>query len=204
MTLLGATNITIPRAFLLPATTTTQFFNTLNIQEPRFLTFSNNLRTNTITTSPLASSSSTYSSSTGPDIFPNWTLDSWKSKKAHQLPDYPDSEELNSVLTTIESFPPIVFAGEARRLEEWLGKAAMGQAFLLQGGDCAESFEEFNANNIRDTFRIFLQMAITLIYGAQMPVIKVLPLALTNILFERLCLLGISKNCPFFAWCLTY
>lgn len=102
-----------------------------------------------------------------------WAVDSWKSKKALQLPEYPDQEELRSVLKTIDEFPPIVFAGEARSLEERLGEAAMGRAFLLQGGDCAESFKEFNANNIRDTFRILLQMGAVLMFGGQMPVIKV-------------------------------
>ncbi|VFQ74249.1 unnamed protein product [Cuscuta campestris] len=102
-----------------------------------------------------------------------WSLESWKSKKALQLPEYPDQAELEAVLKTIESFPPIVFAGEARSLEEKLGEAAMGRAFLLQGGDCAESFKEFNANNIRDTFRIILQMGAVLMFGGQMPVIKV-------------------------------
>ncbi|KAK4767601.1 hypothetical protein SAY86_015351 [Trapa natans] len=102
-----------------------------------------------------------------------WTPDSWKLKKALQLPEYPDANELESVLKTIESFPPIVFAGEARTLEERLAEAAMGNAFLLQGGDCAESFKEFSANNIRDTFRILLQMGAVLMFGGQMPVIKV-------------------------------
>ncbi|XP_043698249.1 phospho-2-dehydro-3-deoxyheptonate aldolase 2, chloroplastic-like [Telopea speciosissima] len=103
----------------------------------------------------------------------NWTLDGWKSKKALQIPSYPNQEELDSVLKTLERFPPLVFAGEARKLEERLAKAALGEAFLLQGGDCAESFKEFNANNIRDTFRILLQMGVVLTYGAQIPVIKV-------------------------------
>ena len=102
-----------------------------------------------------------------------WTLDSWKSKKALQLPEYPDQAVLESVLKTLESFPPIVFAGEARSLEERLAQAAVGKAFLLQGGDCAESFKEFNANNIRDTFRVLLQMSVVLMFGGQMPVIKV-------------------------------
>jgi 3-deoxy-7-phosphoheptulonate synthase len=104
-----------------------------------------------------------------------WTIDSWKSKKALQLPEYPNQEELESVLKTLDDFPPIVFAGEARTLEEHLGDAAMGNAFLLQGGDCAESFKEFNANNIRDTFRIILQMSVVMMFGGQMPVIKVTP-----------------------------
>ncbi|KAK9167028.1 hypothetical protein Scep_002219 [Stephania cephalantha] len=102
-----------------------------------------------------------------------WVPDSWKQKKAQQLPEYPDKQELESVLRTLESFPPIVFAGEARKLEERLADAAMGRAFLLQGGDCAESFKEFNANNIRDTFRIILQMSVVLMFGAQMPIVKV-------------------------------
>lgn len=103
----------------------------------------------------------------------NWAPESWKSKKALQLPEYPDQNELDSVLRVLESFPPIVFAGEARKLEESLAKAAVGEAFLLQGGDCAESFKEFNGNNIRDTFRVLLQMGIVLTYGAQLPIIKV-------------------------------
>ncbi|XXG66635.1 hypothetical protein AAC387_Pa06g0166 [Persea americana] len=88
----------------------------------------------------------------------NWVVDSWKSKKLLQIPAYPNKEELESVLRTIESFPPIIFAGEARKSEERVADAAFGKAFLLQGGDCAESFKEFNAKNIRDTFRILLQM----------------------------------------------
>ncbi|KAK9742639.1 hypothetical protein RND81_03G187600 [Saponaria officinalis] len=102
-----------------------------------------------------------------------WTVDTWRSKKALQLPEYPDHGELDAVLKTIEDFPPIVFAGEARILEERLAEAALGNAFLLQGGDCAESFKEFNANNIRDTFRVLLQMSTVLVYAGQMPVVKV-------------------------------
>ena len=102
-----------------------------------------------------------------------WSPESWKTKTALQQPEYPDLAELEAVLETIEAFPPIVFAGEARLLEERLGQAAMGEAFLLQGGDCAESFKEFNANNIRDTFRILLQMGAVLMFGGQVPVVKV-------------------------------
>lgn len=116
-----------------------------------------------------------------------------------QLPEYPDQQELQSVLNTLESFPPIVFAGEARSLEEKLGQAAKGQAFLLQGGDCAESFKEFNANNIRDTFRVLLQMGVVLMFGGQMPVIKVmafLPLSFFHfiifVLLKPTCILIIS------------
>ncbi|CAN6461146.1 unnamed protein product [Victoria cruziana] len=103
----------------------------------------------------------------------NWTIDSWKSKKALQIPQYPNKQELEEVLSRIESFPPLVFAGEARKLEERLAEAAVGKAFLLQGGDCAESFKEFNADNIRDTFRVLLQMGVVLMFGGQMPVFKV-------------------------------
>lgn len=113
------------------------------------------------------------SSPTVPAASDKWTVDSWKSKKALQLPEYPNESELESVLRTIDAFPPIVFAGEARSLEERLADAAMGNAFLLQGGDCAESFKEFSANNIRDTFRVILQMSAVLMFGSQMPVIKV-------------------------------
>nr|GMC89675.1 phospho-2-dehydro-3-deoxyheptonate aldolase 2, chloroplastic-like [Ipomoea batatas] len=108
-----------------------------------------------------------------PDPNARWGLNSWKSKPAFQMPEYPNEEELESVLKTLEAYPPIVFAGEARSLEEKLGQAAMGNAFLLQGGDCAESFKEFSANNIRDTFRVILQMSVVLMFGGQMPVVKV-------------------------------
>ncbi|BBN19395.1 3-deoxy-7-phosphoheptulonate synthase [Marchantia polymorpha subsp. ruderalis] len=101
-----------------------------------------------------------------------WKVDSWKQKKALQLPMYPDAEELARVTEALADYPPLVFAGEARNLEEKLGEAALGKAFLLQGGDCAESFKEFNANNIRDTFRVLLQMGVVLMFGGQMPVVK--------------------------------
>ncbi|KAJ0679271.1 Phospho-2-dehydro-3-deoxyheptonate aldolase 2 [Helianthus annuus] len=108
-----------------------------------------------------------------PSTIPRWSIDSWKSKKALQLPEYPNEASLAAVLKTLEDFPPIVFAGEARHLEERLADAAVGKAFLLQGGDCAESFKEFSANNIRDTFRLLLQMSVVLMFGGQMPIIKV-------------------------------
>ena len=117
--------------------------------------------------------SKSTASSTATPISTAWRLDSWKGKKALQLPEYPDQSAVDQVLQTLETFPPIVFAGEARSLEEKLAQAAMGNAFLLQGGDCAESFKEFNANNIRDTFRVILQMSVVLMFGGQMPVIKV-------------------------------
>lgn len=128
-------------------------------------------------TTPAAATTSTAAAVTvtKPDTVPKkWTVDSWRTKKALQLPEYPDQEELDSVLRTLDTFPPIVFAGEARSLEERLAEASMGNAFLLQGGDCAESFKEFNANNIRDTFRILLQMGAVLMFGGQMPVVKVI------------------------------
>ncbi|PNX63029.1 phospho-2-dehydro-3-deoxyheptonate aldolase, partial [Trifolium pratense] len=118
----------------------------------------------------VANSSSNASNSSSP--LPPWKIDSWKTKKALQLPEYPDQNNLDEVLQTLTSFPPIVFAGEARNLEDKLSQASMGNAFLLMGGDCAESFKEFSANNIRDTFRVILQMGVVLMFGAQMPVIK--------------------------------
>ncbi len=102
-----------------------------------------------------------------------WTPDSWRSKPAKHLPEYPDPAALARVEDTLRSYPPLVFAGEARRLKTALGKVAEGKSFLLQGGDCAESFAEFHPNNIRDTFRVLLQMAVVLTYGAACPVVKV-------------------------------
>jgi 3-deoxy-7-phosphoheptulonate synthase len=102
-----------------------------------------------------------------------WTPDSWRGKPIQQVPDYPDQEALGRAEATLANFPPLVFAGEARRLEQELGRVADGQAFLLQGGDCAESFAEFHPNNIRDTFRVLLQMAVVLTFGASCPVVKV-------------------------------
>ncbi|KAM1143089.1 hypothetical protein FF1_032087 [Malus domestica] len=163
----GFANLTAPNPFLHRTTASSPPTNLLKLLH---LTRKPNPTIATHSSLSPSSSSTLSSTNLGPSA---WALDSWKSKQAHQLPVYPDPDELRDVLTTLETFPPIVFAGEARRLETWLGKAAVGEAFLLQGGDCAESFKEFNANNIRDTFRVFLQMAITLIYGAQMPVIKV-------------------------------
>ncbi len=102
-----------------------------------------------------------------------WTPDRWRSRPARQLPDYPDEAALNSVEARLRRYPPLVFAGEARRLKEHLAKASRGQAFVLQGGDCAESFAEFHADNIRDTFRVLLQMAVVLSFGATCPVVKI-------------------------------
>jgi 3-deoxy-7-phosphoheptulonate synthase len=102
-----------------------------------------------------------------------WKKSDWRSKPRVQMPDYLDADALNAVEAQLAKYPPLVFAGEARRLKKQLGLAAEGKAFLLQGGDCAESFAEFSADNIRDTFRVMLQMAVVLTYGAKVPVIKV-------------------------------
>ncbi|MGL4237767.1 class II 3-deoxy-7-phosphoheptulonate synthase [Tabrizicola sp.] len=102
-----------------------------------------------------------------------WTKTAWRAKPRIQMPDYPDQAALAGVETQLSKYPPLVFAGEARRLKKQLALAAEGKAFLLQGGDCAESFAEFSADNIRDTFRVMLQMAVVLTYAAKVPVIKV-------------------------------
>ncbi len=104
----------------------------------------------------------------------HWTPASWRAKPAKHIPsDYPDMAELSRVETTLRKMPPLVFAGEARRLKSLLGDVAAGKAFLLQGGDCAESFKEFAADNIRDTFRLILQMAVVLTFAGGKPVVKV-------------------------------
>src|SRR5664279_965637 len=102
-----------------------------------------------------------------------WTPDSWRKKPIEQVPDYPDRQALADTEKQLATFPPLVFAGEARNLKKQLARVANGQAFLLQGGDCAESFAEHGANNIRDFFRMFLQMAVVLTYAAASPVVKV-------------------------------
>jgi 3-deoxy-7-phosphoheptulonate synthase len=102
-----------------------------------------------------------------------WAPDSWKSKPVVQVPDYPDKAALAEVEAKLATFPPLVFAGEARQLKKSLGEVAAGNAFLLQGGDCAESFLEHRADNIRDFFRVFLQMAVVLTYAGGSPVVKV-------------------------------
>ena len=102
-----------------------------------------------------------------------WAPDSWKNAEARQLPDYPDAAALNAATERLGTFPPLVFAGEARNLTADLARVAEGKAFLLQGGDCAESFAEFHPNNIRDTFRVILQMAVVLTFASKLPVVKV-------------------------------
>jgi 3-deoxy-7-phosphoheptulonate synthase len=102
-----------------------------------------------------------------------WTPDSWRSKPIVQVPDYPDQALLADVESKLATFPPLVFAGEARQLKKTLADVAKGNGFLLQGGDCAESFVEHRADNIRDFFRVFLQMAVVLTYAGGSPVVKV-------------------------------
>ncbi|MDP2699702.1 class II 3-deoxy-7-phosphoheptulonate synthase [Thalassospira sp.] len=103
----------------------------------------------------------------------SWSIESWRKLPVTQMPAYPDAQALEAVEKELGSYPPLVFAGEARALQEKLGAVAEGKAFLLQGGDCAESFKEFHPNNIRDTFKMMLQMAVVLTYGAACPVVKV-------------------------------
>lgn len=103
----------------------------------------------------------------------SWSPSSWRDRPIVQVPEYPDAEALASVEGELRHYPPLVFAGEARRLQRALADVCEGEKFLLQGGDCAESFAEFHPNNIRDTFRVMLQMAVVLTYGAAVPVIKV-------------------------------
>src|SRR5512142_2854060 len=102
-----------------------------------------------------------------------WTPESWRSKPVLQVPDYPDAKALADVEAQLATFPPLVFAGEARNLKKALARVAAGEAFLLQGGDCAESFAEHSADNIRDFFRVFLQMAVVMTFAAASPIVKV-------------------------------
>ena len=102
-----------------------------------------------------------------------WTPESWRRHEARQLPNYPDPAALEAAEAELRNYPPLVFAGEARELTRDLADVATGKAFLLQGGDCAESFAEFHPNNIRDTFRVILQMAVVLTFASKLPVVKV-------------------------------
>ena len=102
-----------------------------------------------------------------------WSPNSWRAKKSKHIPYYQNEEELNDVLSQISKYPPLVFAGEARMLENKLAEVSNGKAFLLQGGDCAESFSDFHPDNIRDSFKVILQMSVVLTFGATCPVVKV-------------------------------
>jgi len=103
----------------------------------------------------------------------NWSPESWRNKPVVQVPEYPDAGSLKAAEDRLRNYPPLVFAGEARNLRAQLADVAEGRAFLLQGGDCAESFAEFHPNNIRDTFRVLLQMAVVLTFASGKPVVKV-------------------------------
>ncbi len=107
----------------------------------------------------------------------NWQPDSWRSKPILQQPEYEDSAQVASVEETLSKYPPLVFAAETRELRRQLGEVSIGKGFLLQGGDCAESFDEFNAPKIRDTFKVILQMAIVLTFAGRCPVTKVARMA---------------------------
>lgn len=102
-----------------------------------------------------------------------WTPSSWRNKPVQQLPTYPDQKKLQQTEQYLADQPPLVFAGEARSLREDLAKVSRGEAFLLQGGDCAESFDEFRTSHIRDTFKALMQMAVVLTFGGQKPVVKI-------------------------------
>ena len=102
-----------------------------------------------------------------------WSPKSWRNKDALHMPNYQNEDHLNKTLNEISKYPPLVFAGEARLLKNKLGEVANGNAFLLQGGDCAESFADFHPDNIRDTFKVILQMAVVLTFGASCPIVKV-------------------------------
>ena len=104
---------------------------------------------------------------------PRWSPDSWRAKPIEQVPVYPDGAALTEVEKQLATFPPLVFEGEARELKAKLARVAAGEAFLLQGGDCAESFGEHSADNIRDFFRVFLQMAVVMTFAAASPIVKV-------------------------------
>jgi 3-deoxy-7-phosphoheptulonate synthase len=102
-----------------------------------------------------------------------WSKSDWRAKPRVQMPDYPDAAALAAAEAQLAKYPPLVFAGEARRLRAELARAARGEAFVLQGGDCAESFSQFTADAIRDTFKVLLQMAVVLTYGAKLPIVKI-------------------------------
>ena len=102
----------------------------------------------------------------------NWKINSWRKYPVKHIPEYPDKKELDQVLSKLKTFPPLVFAGETRHLKQQLAEVVDGKAFLLQGGDCAESFAEFHPDNIRDTFKLMLQMSLVLTYSASLPVVK--------------------------------
>lgn len=110
---------------------------------------------------------------TAPTSHEGWTIGSWRSRPVRQMPSYADQQALEAVEARLSKYPPLVFAGEARRLKSRLAQAGRGEAFVLQGGACAESFNEYTADIVRDTFRVLLQMAVVLTFGAKVPVVKI-------------------------------
>jgi 3-deoxy-7-phosphoheptulonate synthase len=123
-----------------------------------------------VVTEPPRTSSSTFSSDSNSE---SWSPISWKNKNVSQPPNYQNEAELEAAMKKLGRCSPLVFAGEVRTLHEQLARACSGQGFLLMGGDCAEAFEEFNVDHVRDSFRVLLQMALVLTFGSAMPVIKV-------------------------------
>jgi 3-deoxy-7-phosphoheptulonate synthase len=103
----------------------------------------------------------------------SWSRTSWRQKPIKQQPTYPDIEQLKAIEKELQKYPPLVFAGEVRNLKRYLADVSQGKAFLLQGGDCAESFAEFGADNIRDMFKVLMQMAVVLTFAGSCPVVKV-------------------------------
>jgi len=118
-------------------------------------------------------SNSNSAASTNSAASNTWSPDSWRNKKASQMPVYEDQEELQQAVAKLRKCSPLVFAGEVRQLSDALARATQGQGFLLMGGDCAEAFEEFHVDKVRDTFRVLLQMALVLCFGSALPIIKV-------------------------------
>src|SRR5512133_2784093 len=106
-----------------------------------------------------------------------WTAQDWRACPIAQAPNYPDPLALEAAEAELRALPPLIFAGEARALKAQLARVAAGEAFLLQAGDCAESFAEFHANALRDTLKVLLQMAVVLSYAAALPVVKVTRMA---------------------------
>jgi len=115
------------------------------------------------------------SSTSGGELFhlQQWSPDSWRALPAEQQPDWPDAAALDDALTTLRAVPPLVFAGEARSLTDALAAVTEARGFVLQAGDCAESFDAFSANAIRDKLKVILQMAVVLTYGTGVPTIKI-------------------------------
>ena len=122
----------------------------------------------------------------------DWTPNSWRDFTALQQPNYPDEAALRAAVGEIERMPPLVFAGETRTLQDRLAAAARGDAFLVQGGDCAESFEQFSTNKVRDLYRLLLQMSVVVQYGGGMPVVKIARLAGTSEDAELLLVMGVA------------